>query len=64
MPIVSSDIKYKFSVKTGLDGKVEYVTEAGDITHDGLWKIQVRVELSSGAWYTTIEEIWVEKNLV
>jgi hypothetical protein len=36
----------------GTDGKIKYVTQAGDLSVKGAWKIQAAVTLGSASWST------------
>jgi hypothetical protein len=47
----------------GLDGKVYYDTVAGDLDEPGLYKLQGRVALPSGTYYTDIYTFQVSCNL-
>ena len=47
----------------GTDGKMRYVTQAGDISTHGDWLVQGWVELPEGSWYTDISMFTVESNL-
>lgn len=47
----------------GSDGKVYYDTVAGDLDEPGLYKLQGRVALPSGTYYTDIYTFQVSCNL-
>jgi len=47
----------------GADGKVYYDTVAGDLDEPGLYKLQGRVALPSGTYYTDIYSFQVSCNL-
>lgn len=47
----------------GSDGKVYYDTVAGDLDEAGLYKLQCRVSLPSGTYYTDIHSFKVSCNL-
>lgn len=47
----------------GTDGKIEYVTVAGDIHEAGTWSRQGYVVLPSGEWRTAVLPFDVEDNL-
>jgi hypothetical protein len=47
----------------GLDGKVYYDTVAGDLDEPGLYKLQGRIALPSGTYYTDIYTFQVSCNL-
>ena len=47
----------------GLDGKIQYVTIAGDLDEAKGWGIQGRVELLSGRWSSSIDSFIVGQNL-
>jgi len=51
-------------VNTGTDGKVQYVSVAGDFDVAGSYTFQAFVELPSGKWSSTKETKQVEANLV
>lgn len=50
---------------TGTDGKIKYVSVAGDIDMAGTWRVQGYVEFGSGAskYYSGITEFIVYDNL-
>ncbi len=50
-------------VTTGVDGKVEYITVAGDIDQYGSWKLQVFVDFGDSEWYSDIYKFKVYSNL-
>lgn len=47
----------------GTDGKMEYITQSGDIDQAGLYKIQGIVVLDSGTFHTSISSFQVHCNL-
>lgn len=47
----------------GDDGKLQYVTVAGDLSAAGKWKVQAIVTLPSGVWHSDIGYFTVHKNL-
>ena len=47
----------------GTDGKVYYNTIAGDLDEAGLYKLQAKVILPSGTYYTDIYSFKVHCNL-
>tara|TARA_B100001094_G_scaffold220255_1_gene214297 strand:+ start:1128 stop:1433 length:306 start_codon:yes stop_codon:yes gene_type:complete len=47
----------------GTDGKVYYSTLAGDLDEAGLYKLQAKVILSTGTYYTDIYSFKVHCNL-
>jgi hypothetical protein len=47
----------------GTDGKMYYLTVAGDLDTAGHYKIQGGVTLSSGSFYTSISAFKVHRNL-
>ena len=47
----------------GTDGKVYYTTIAGDLDEAGLYKLQAKVVLSTGTYYTDIYSFKVHCNL-
>ena len=48
---------------SGTDGKMYYDTIAGDLDETGNWKLQGRVGLPSGTYYTDIHTFKVHCNL-
>lgn len=65
----SGAVLTKIAVLTsdGTDGKIQYVSEAGDLDESGgetnPWQIQGRVQLPSGHWSSTVGTFTVGKNL-
>ena len=49
---------------TGTDGLMRYVTIAADLDTAGNWKVQGKVDLPAGEWYTDIHKFKVYANLV
>jgi hypothetical protein len=47
----------------GVDGKLQYVTIANDLSEAGMWQAQAKVVLASGTWKTEIINIKVHDNL-
>lgn len=47
----------------GTDGKIRYDTAAGDLNETGTYKLQGRVALPSGTFYTDIHNFQVHCNL-
>jgi hypothetical protein len=47
----------------GLDGQVYYDTVSGDLDDAGLYKLQARVFMPSGTYYTDIQTFQVHCNL-
>jgi hypothetical protein len=47
----------------GTDGKMYYTTVSGDINTSGSYKIQGRVTLSNGSFYTSTATFKVNRNL-
>lgn len=47
----------------GTDGKMRYVTIAGDLDETGTWKIQGRVTLPTGTWSSDRQSFKVYGNL-
>ncbi len=48
---------------TGTDGKLRYVTIAGDLSVAGQWGLQAYVEMNGGKWHTDIDYFTVYQNL-
>jgi hypothetical protein len=47
----------------GTDGKIKYVTQAGDLDQYGTWQIQARVVFGSAVYSTDIQRFKVLRNL-
>jgi len=47
----------------GIDGKIYYATIAGDMNVAGVYKIQGKIGLPSGTYYTDIQTFKVHRNL-
>lgn len=47
----------------GTDGKIRYIATTGDLNLSGGWKIQAKVTLPAGTWYSNIEKFKVWTNL-
>lgn len=50
-------------VTDGSDGKINYVTVTNDLDLIGNWKIQGKVTMPTGSWYTDISKFKVYDNL-
>lgn len=50
-------------VTDGTDGRIRYVTVAGDIDEAGKWKVQSFVQTSQGAWSSNVHEFFVLNTL-
>lgn len=48
---------------TGTDGKLKYVTVAGDIDTAGKWQVQAYVEIGAAKYYSTKTTFSVQSNL-
>lgn len=61
----SSSAKTATKVGSGKDGKIHYLTIAGDLTVAGDWKIQARVQYTSPTrdWWSDIYPLQVAANL-
>lgn len=61
----SDDIFYRVGslLTSGIDGKVYYDTVAGDLVDVGMHKLQAKVYLPSGTYYTDIYSFQVHCNL-
>jgi len=62
-PSGASSVKTAALVTDGTDGKVVYNLVDGDLPTSGMWKLQVRVVLPTGTWYSNIEKFRVHDNL-
>ncbi len=47
----------------GLDGKIVYTLEDGDMDEAGTWKFQNILEFAGGTWSTNVEDFTVYSNL-
>lgn len=47
----------------GTDGKVQYVTVAGDLDQSGTWKVQSRVVIGGADWMSSVSKFKVASNL-
>jgi len=47
----------------GTDGKMQYTAVDGDVDQVGGWKLQGKVVLPSGTWYTDVHRFDVHANL-
>lgn len=47
----------------GTDGKIVYLTQAGDLPTAGLWRFQAKIVLPTGSWSSTIQKFKVYPNL-
>ncbi len=50
-------------VNSGTDGLLKYVTISGDLDLIGTWKIQAKVILPGGSWYSNFKSFKVYRNL-
>lgn len=50
-------------VTDGADGKIEYITIAGDLNLTGIWRVQYFVDLPTISTGTSMESFEVEPNL-
>lgn len=50
-------------VSSGKDGKVQYVTQAGELSLAGSWRVQVYLALGTANWRTSIGSFNVLANL-
>jgi hypothetical protein len=50
-------------VTDGKDGKVEYITQFGDVDQKGKWRAQIFYGDTSGSWHTSIVELVIDANL-
>lgn len=50
-------------VTNGTDGKIEYITQSGDLNETGVWKIQAYVEYGGIKAFSTIVNFKVIGNL-
>jgi hypothetical protein len=48
---------------TGLDGRVQYVLAEGDLDAAGSWRLQARVAIGPGQWYSGVVTVPVAPNL-
>jgi hypothetical protein len=48
---------------TGVDGKLQYMTVAGDLSLVGNWSYQVYVEMPAGKWHSDVATFRVYENL-
>jgi hypothetical protein len=48
---------------TGLDGRIQYVTAAGDLDVAGTWRLQARVTLGSAHWSSNVVRFQVTGNI-
>ena len=62
-PDNSSHIKSAYLYTDGTDGKMAYSSSAGDFDLAGTYKIQGRVSLSGGTYYTSISSFKAHCNL-
>jgi hypothetical protein len=47
----------------GTDGKIKYITVSGDLDVAGVYKLQAKVALSSGSFYSSTDTFKVHCNL-
>lgn len=61
----SDEVFYRVGslLTSGIDGKVYYDTVSGDLTDVGMHKLQAKVYLPSGTYYTDIYSFQVNCNL-
>lgn len=50
-------------VTNGVDGKMQYVTQAGDLSAAGSWKVQGYFENPAGKWHTAKGKFKVNSNV-
>ncbi len=50
-------------VTTGVDGKIQYTTVAGNMNVVGIWHLQAKITLPSGVWKSDIGHFTVLENL-
>lgn len=50
-------------VTDGLDGRLSYTLEDGDLATCGTWKVQAKITMEEGAWHSEVEEFEVAGNL-
>lgn len=63
-PVGGNNIQKTAVITTdGYDGKMQYVTIAGDLDIAGLWEIQGRVQFGSNTWKTTVKQFHVYSNI-
>lgn len=47
----------------GTDGKIQYVTVAGDLHPAALCQVQAHVTIPSGSWHSTVMDLLILENL-
>jgi len=62
-PDGSKAIKTAIPTTDGTDGKMQYVAVSGDLDQAGGWRLQGKVILPSGTWYTDVHRFDVHTNL-
>lgn len=50
-------------VNDGVDGLMQYITQAGDLDQAGSWKSQGVVDIGGGRWHSDISKFKVYANL-
>ena len=58
--VVSDDATH---TTDGTDGKMEYTSQSGDVDEPGLWRIQGKIIIPEGTFYTDIDQFVVEASL-
>lgn len=48
---------------TGVDGRMQYTTVSGDLSHAGKWSWQGYLVFSTGTWYSDIQTFDVARHL-
>lgn len=56
-------VKTASLVNSGTDGKMKYLSIAGDLAMEGRWHVQGYVEIGSGQWHTDWYGFDVDPNL-
>lgn len=63
MPNNTNVTKTATLVDNGVSGVMRYVTQSGDLSIAGMWKIQGYVDLTTSQMHTNISEFRVYANL-
>lgn len=50
-------------VTSGVDGKIRYITQDGDLDVVGIWSYEVYVEMSGGKWHSDCGTFRVRENI-
>lgn len=50
-------------VTNGVDGKVKYTTQEGDLDQKGAWRMQIHVVFTSTRWHSNIQNFTVYENI-